>query len=145
MKQFLKKTKQFIMHYWLSIWISVHKEVIGTKLRLLAKKIGGSQNEALGILVRLWLWAMTEADRDGSLKCADKTDIAGVLANGLAENISPDNVVDSLVETEWLEFENGIYYIGLYDSAGDIVCIKTFTKKGKDSDIEMTYTLDDVF
>ena len=35
--------------------------------------------------------------------------------------------------------------MGLYDSAGDIVCIKTFTKKGKDSDIEMTYTLDDVF
>lgn len=35
--------------------------------------------------------------------------------------------------------------IGLYDAAGDIVCIKTFTKKGKDSDIEMTYTLDDVF
>nr|DAU24215.1 MAG TPA: tail-collar fiber protein [Caudoviricetes sp.] len=35
--------------------------------------------------------------------------------------------------------------IGLYDAEGDIVCIKTFTKKGKDSDIEMTYTLDDVF
>lgn len=92
-------------------WISVHEKVIGTKLRLLAKKIGGSQNEALGILVRLWLWAMTEADRDGSLKFADKADIAGVLANGLAENISPDNVVESLVETEWLEFENGVYYI----------------------------------
>ena len=92
-------------------WISVHEKVIGTKLRLLAKKIGGSQNEALGILVRLWLWAMTEADRDGSLKFADKADIAGVLANGLAENISPDNVVESLVETEWLELENGVYYI----------------------------------
>ena len=35
--------------------------------------------------------------------------------------------------------------IGLYDAEGDIVCIKTFTKKGIDSDIEMTYTLDDVF
>lgn len=35
--------------------------------------------------------------------------------------------------------------IGLYDAEGDIVCIKTFTKKGKDGDIEMTYTLDDVF
>lgn len=35
--------------------------------------------------------------------------------------------------------------IGLYDAEGDIVCIKTFTKKGKDADIEMTYTLDDVF
>lgn len=35
--------------------------------------------------------------------------------------------------------------IGLYDADGDVVCIKTFTKKGKDEDIEMTYTLDDVF
>ena len=35
--------------------------------------------------------------------------------------------------------------IGLYDSEGDIVCIKNFTKKGKDSGLQMTYTLDDVF
>lgn len=35
--------------------------------------------------------------------------------------------------------------VGLYDAAGDIVCIKNFTAKGKDSDIEMTYTVDDVF
>lgn len=35
--------------------------------------------------------------------------------------------------------------IGLYDSEGDLVCIKTFKKKGKDDDLEMTFTLDDVF
>lgn len=35
--------------------------------------------------------------------------------------------------------------IGLYDSDGDLVCIKTFKKKGKDDDLEMTFTLDDVF
>ena len=35
--------------------------------------------------------------------------------------------------------------IGLYDAANDLVCIKTFTAKGKDDDIQMTYTLDDVF
>lgn len=35
--------------------------------------------------------------------------------------------------------------IGLYDAAGDIVCIKTFTKKGKDDDVEQTYVLDDIF
>lgn len=35
--------------------------------------------------------------------------------------------------------------IGLYDEDGDIVCIKTFTRKGKDGDLEMTFTLDDVF
>ena len=30
-------------------WISVHEQVIGGKLRNLAKEIGCSQNEALGI------------------------------------------------------------------------------------------------
>lgn len=35
--------------------------------------------------------------------------------------------------------------IGLYDSAGDLVCIKSFREKGKDDDLQMTFTLDDVF
>lgn len=35
--------------------------------------------------------------------------------------------------------------IGLYDEDGDIVCIKTFTRKGKDDDIEQTYRIDDIF
>lgn len=35
--------------------------------------------------------------------------------------------------------------IGLYDEDGDIACIKTFTRKGKDDDVEQTYVLDDIF
>lgn len=35
--------------------------------------------------------------------------------------------------------------IGLYDADGDIVCIKSFKRKGKDDDLQMTYILDDVF
>ena len=35
--------------------------------------------------------------------------------------------------------------IGMYDENGDIVCIKNFKAKGKDGDMEMTFTLDDVF
>ncbi|MCI9079000.1 MAG: hypothetical protein HFH68_08765 [Lachnospiraceae bacterium] len=35
--------------------------------------------------------------------------------------------------------------VGLYDENGDIACIKNFKPKGKDSDMEMTFTLDDVF
>ncbi len=35
--------------------------------------------------------------------------------------------------------------IGLYDEEGDIVCVKTFMRKGKDNDVEQTYTLDDIF
>lgn len=35
--------------------------------------------------------------------------------------------------------------LGLYDSEGDIVCIKTFARKGKDDDIELSFTVDDIF
>ena len=35
--------------------------------------------------------------------------------------------------------------IALYDEDGDIVGIKTFTRKGKDDDVEQTYWLDDIF
>lgn len=35
--------------------------------------------------------------------------------------------------------------IGLYDEDGDIICIKNFTRKGKDDDVEQTYVLDDIF
>ena len=48
-------------------WISVHEQVIGKKLRSLAKEIGCSQNEALGLLVRLWLWESTMQIRKGAL------------------------------------------------------------------------------
>lgn len=33
----------------------------------------------------------------------------------------------------------------LYDAEGDVLCIKSFSAKGKDSDMSMTFTLDDVF
>jgi phage-related tail fiber protein len=49
----------------------------------------------------------------------------------------------TLAETE-LGGED-ISEIGLYDAEGDILSIKNFTKKGKDDDMEMTFTLDDVF
>lgn len=39
-------------------WISVEQTLIGKKLRVLAKDLGCSQNEAIGILINLWLWGM---------------------------------------------------------------------------------------
>lgn len=49
----------------------------------------------------------------------------------------------TLSETELSGAE--ISEVGLYDADGDIACIKNFSKKGKDADLEMTFTLDDVF
>lgn len=41
--------------------------------------------------------------------------------------------------------EKMINEIALYDEAGDIVAIKTFLSKGKDSDVEMVFDVDDTF
>lgn len=35
--------------------------------------------------------------------------------------------------------------IALYDEEGDLVAIKSFTSKGKDDDLEMTFNIDDIF
>ena len=57
-------------------WISVHDHVVGGKLRELAKDIGCSQKEALGILVSLWLWGLNNADQTGKLRSCDRSDVA---------------------------------------------------------------------
>lgn len=90
-------------------WISVHEQVIGAKLRNLAKEIGCSQNEALGILIRLWLWAINNAGKDGCIIGADNGDVAEVLTNGLDKRYDPDAVVDALAATGWIDIENGLY------------------------------------
>lgn len=90
-------------------WISVHEQVIGGKLRNLAKEIGCSQNEALGILIRLWLWAINNARKDGHIVGADKGDVAEVLNIGIDRKYSPCDVVEALIATSWIDMENGLY------------------------------------
>jgi len=46
-------------------WVKVYEAVIGPKLRTLANDIGCSQNEALGILVRLWVWGIRNVNAAG--------------------------------------------------------------------------------
>lgn len=92
-------------------WVSVHEKLIGPKLRELAKEIGTSQNEAIGILIRMWLWALNEADTAGALKYVDGDDIKGVLANGLVKDTDTETVLNGLISTGWLEMVDGSYYI----------------------------------
>lgn len=90
-------------------WISVHEQVLGGKLRSLAKEIGCSQNEALGMLVRLWLWGINNADKEGLISWADKDDIAEVLNIGIDKKYDPKDVVDAMVATNWIDIDNGLY------------------------------------
>lgn len=90
-------------------WISVHEQVIGGKLRNLAKEIGCSQNEALGVLIRLWLWAISNAGKDGFIVGADKEDVAEILNIGIDKRYSSVDVVDALITTNWIDADNGLY------------------------------------
>lgn len=90
-------------------WISVHEQVLGGKLRRLAKEIGCSQNEALGLLIRLWLWGINNADKEGRIIGAEKYDIAEILTIGIDKRYSPEKVVDSLVSTNWIDVGDELY------------------------------------
>jgi len=97
-------------------WISVHDHVEGGKLRGLAKEVGCSQKEALGILISLWLWGLNNADRTGRLKSCDKSDVAEELSKGLSDGLNPEDIVISLIEQEWIdEEEDGTLYLHDWD------------------------------
>ncbi len=84
-------------------WISVEQTLIGKKLRVLAKSIGCSQNEAIGILINLWLWGMDNASMDGLMDGADIGDIALAIKPCLSEDLEPEEVVKKLVDNGWID------------------------------------------
>lgn len=92
-------------------WISVHQDVIGTKLRKLAKAIKCSENEALGILVRFWLWGVDNANADGIIESGTKEDVADAIYAGLDKRYDPDEVVEILIAERWIDFDSGDLYI----------------------------------
>lgn len=92
-------------------WISVDQKLIGKKLRQLYKAIGCSQNEAIGILISLWLWGIDNADADGLLVSADFEDIESSFSSGLADGIAGKTVVEKLIETGWIDFTGGQYFL----------------------------------
>ena len=92
-------------------WISVHEQVIGGKLRSLSRQIGCSQNEALGLLVRFWLWGIRNASPDGRIESAAKEDIADVLNIGIDKRYQPEAVVEAMIAVGWIDSDNGCLYI----------------------------------
>lgn len=92
-------------------WISVHEDIIGGKLRELSKSLGCSQNESIGILIRLWLWCINNADKDGRIIGANEDDLAEILNIGKSKDIEAIDIVKSLIECSWLELVDDTLYI----------------------------------
>lgn len=62
-------------------WVKVYEAVIGPKLRTLANDIGCSQNEALGVLVRLWVWGIRNVNAAGEIIGGSEADHRGCHPN----------------------------------------------------------------
>lgn len=92
-------------------WISVHESLLGSKLRSLSKEIGCSQNEAIGLLIRLWLWGLKNADKNGMVIDADEDDIAAALTVGVSEHVSTKQAVEAMIHCEWLDRYEGHLFI----------------------------------
>lgn len=88
-------------------WISVHEQVIGPKLRRLARKIGCSPAEALGILNVLWFWGLKNADKSGELlEATQKNVCAAIPYDFVREDLSVENIVSAIIRGGWID-ENG--------------------------------------
>ena len=98
-------------------WISVHREVDGTKLRKLYRTIGCSKFEALGILNFLWFWGMENADDTGLVRDSD-LDILSRYLYGCGDGCTLDigKVVQALVDTGWIDMAADGFYIHDWDT-----------------------------
>ena len=97
-------------------WISVHEDVIGSKLRKLSNEIGCSQAEALGILNVIWLWGLKNADQTGELKDASRRNVAAAIPfDMLTENLNPLKIVDAVIKTGWIDDVDGALFLHDWD------------------------------
>lgn len=93
------------------LFIAVDQNLNGGKLRVLAKTLDCSENEARGILINLWIWGISNCRNDGFIIGADKEDIAEALKSGMRPDLVPAFVVDTLITLNWLELAEDGYYI----------------------------------
>ena len=114
-------------------WVKVYEAVIGPKLRTLANDIGCSQNEALGILVRLWVWGIRNVNAAGEIIGGSEADIEAVIQTGLDNRYSSKTVIRAMKDSGWLDVEDG--RIGLHDwGEWQAQWYKDAERRGKDAE-----------
>ena len=93
-------------------WFAVQQNVFGGKLRKLAEKIGCSENEAFGLLGRLWAWGLDNATKEGKIESATEKTLAAVLTSGIDERYSPRIAVDAMIEVGWIDLaeDDNLYF-----------------------------------
>ena len=117
------------------VWISMYRDILThPKLRRLMKSSGMSRNEAVGTLFSVWAWGVDNARRDGLMIETDRQDIADVISSGsgLHKGVNPGKVVDSMVESGWIDERDGSLYLHDWEEWQDMY-YRFIEKREKDT------------
>ena len=93
-------------------WIALHEGATGPKLRLLASMAGCSETDALGVLGHIWIWGVRgNVSSTGLMKNTSLEHIANIYSCVLTKGVDPMKVAKALVESGWIDENEGSYYI----------------------------------
>lgn len=79
-------------------WISVHEETMKREALRIASILNCSQNEAIGIILRLLLWADNNT-------AVSKDDLTAALSVGRRKRLRANDIVDALIACGWIDAE----------------------------------------
>lgn len=96
-------------------WFAVHQEMFGQKLKELAQLIGCSENEATGMLVRLWSWGIDNSNEKGRMGSVSLDVLAEVISQGMDNRFIPVVAVRAMLDTGWINIINGELYLNDWD------------------------------
>ncbi len=89
--------------------------MLGKNLRSLKGALGCSYNEAIGILVQLWVWGLRNANDDGLIPSATKEDLVDAFIYDPSGQQNPQNFIDAAIESGWIDEFGGQLYIANWD------------------------------
>lgn len=93
-------------------WIALHEGATGPKLRLFATLAECDESEALGILCHIWIWGVRDnVSSSGLMKNTSLEHLKNIFAGTISKDLDPQKVVDSLIESGWIDEIEGSYYI----------------------------------
>lgn len=88
--------------------ICVKEQILDIAAMNVARQLHCSQNEAVGLIVRYWMWNVKLMDTKGNVPCTSREEVADALIRGKCDAYTAEEAVDALISTKLIKEENGM-------------------------------------
>lgn len=88
--------------------ICVKEQILDIAAMNVARQLHCSQNEAIGLIVRYWMWNVKVMDSNGNVPYTSREEVADVLIRGKCDAYTAEEAVDALISTKLISKENGM-------------------------------------